>query len=251
MPLLAGVIQAASATGDVVINIAGTHQNLNLRDLYDLSNPTPQMGDSITFIFEASATLRSPAAGSPSVRTGVWPVGVVPLLDATAVVSSWKGAGGKGGNGGSNQTGNDGGTAFLAEAPCDFDGVGSTLSGGGGGGGGTSNWPGLPPNDGVNYRAPGGGGAGDDPGDPGAGLNPGGNVALPGTTTSGGSGANFGSDPNQPPAAGGGGGDGGDLGSSGSNAGDGNSGGAAGFSIEGFSLVNFISMPTLVGPTVG
>lgn len=257
MPLLAGVIQAAGSTGDVNINVDGVHANLDLRDLFDLSYPTPINGDTISFFMLNSATLRSVGAGSPSVRTGLWPAGVTVVIDATAA-PSWSGAGGAGGDAGSSQTGQQGGTAFLAENAVDFVGAGATLSGGGGGGGGTDNWFGNPPNDSVQYRAAGGGGAGDTPGPAGTGHNPGGNFAQPGTTTTGGAGGNWASDPFQPPEPQPGGGAGGALGTAGVDAGDvlepgseDNVGGAAGFSIDGFSLVNVISAATLVGPTNG
>jgi hypothetical protein len=241
------------------IAITSNQTALNLKTLYELSYPPAISGDSVIFnasaslIFSSSTQSTSPTNNAPpAIRTGVWASGVSVRLNMPSCENTAAGGSGTGPSSAAM-----GGTAFLAESPITIDAPGSTFNGGGGGGAGTDQHnSAVPPFN--NYSSSGGGGAGRPAGGPGtpiAAVNMA--TGASGTTTTGGAGGNFGSDPDQPGSialAGAGGA----LGIAGQNAGDvalpgstDNIGGPAGYSVDGLSLVTWVTAPTLVGPTNG
>lgn len=237
------VIQSDGGT----LRISGVNAAINLKTLYELSYPPAKSGDVVNIYIDAGADNGSTGAAVPSISTGVWATGVIINL-----VNNSNNNFGAGGNGSGPGGGQRGGTALKVQHQINLTNYGS-FSGGGGGGAGTDPYT----NGSGTWQAGGGGGAGKPPG---AGwVVVGGTITsdgADGTTTTGGSGGNFGAAGDQPSQGGTWGGDGGALGLQGLNGGDtsqpgseDNIGGAAGYSIDGVSLVNFIVMGTLVGPT--
>lgn len=219
MPLLIGVIQSEGGGGGFEVD--GTHTGLNLKDYYEITNSPAQSGENVVITILATATLRSASVGIPSVRTGVWNAGVnLFIINQTTGARGAGGVAGSGNTGPANE-GGPGGTCLLVEYACSIDNsAGRFASGGGGGGGGTGT---------MAVPLEGGGGAGDVGG---LGFNNGG-PEIGGNGETGGSGN---------------GGKGGDLGNAG-NAGNSGPGGAAGFSVDGESLVTWVDMGVLLGPT--
>lgn len=230
-------------------HVSASANAIVLRTLYDASHPTPIAGDTVNLFIDSGVTIGSISASVPSLDTGVWPSGVI--VNLTINTNDVVGAGG---DGSGPNPGQQGGTALKVRSPINLSMGSGSLKGGGGGGAGTDQWTnGLS----HTYRAGGGGGAGIPAG---LGYVVTGSFAnasgANGTATTGGAGGYFGSDPNQPPQGTYWGGRGGNLGSAGQNGGDtaqvgseDNVGGAAGYSIDGYSLVTVLVPGTLVGPT--
>ena len=143
------------------------------------------------------------------------------------------GAGGDGGDGGpSGGAGSPGGPAMDVQTACVIENAGD-IAGGGGGGAGSRTTDG----------GGGGGGAGNAVGQGGTHGRGGSPDGGDGTATTGGTGATgFAGAPS--------GGDGGDLGQAG-DASNTSTGGAAGYSIDGYSLVTYSGAGTLTGATNG
>ena len=254
------LLRQSAAGGSGELFITSNQSALNLKTLWEASNPPAVSGDTVTFTCDPSLIFSSNVQSTgyplsnapPSIDTDVWAAGVNLVLNIPSAEVT--GAGGKGT--GPNE-GGTGGTALLARHPITVDASGTTMNGGGGGGAGTDQWNGSPTPD--SYQAGGGGGAGRPAGTGTTPTTADNNAAgAPGSFTTGGAGGNFGSDPNQPTvcsvslSAG----SGGDLGTDGGDASDtcqsgseDNIGGNAGFSVDGLSNVTWVTAPTLVGPT--
>lgn len=203
--------------------------NINLRDVHDLSYPAPVDGNAIVCRILAGVKVGSSSVSLPALDVGDWSPGVSLKI---IVEGTLQGPGGRGGQGyypgiGAGLPGQRGGTALYTRKAITLElPVGGKLwSGGGGGGGGGA----VSLDDGN--AGGGGGGAGIVPGLGGGGaLGPG----ATGTETAGGDGSGGingayngarGGDPGLPGAAG-----------ASFNA-PGGPGGAAGYSIDGASFV--------------
>lgn len=215
------------------IYITTNQTTLNLRTLHDATYPPAVSGDTINFVINYGVTINGANSGgltTPALDTGTWATGVI--LKLTNQSLRVEGAGGNGGYPGSAQAGQAGGTALKVRAPISIDNTSGGFKGGGGGGGGTDTYPGQ---SGFNSYAKGGfGGTG----------NPMGLTREP---------TSFGSDPQQPTGlySGSGGywgqpgGDASDVNLPGS---EDNVGGAAGYSVDGNSLVTWIATGVRIGP---
>ena len=224
-----------------VIILDSAINNVNLRTLHDQIFPDPtgleSPAISVTFIVSNGVIIGSTDPANAAVRSGTWPVGVVPDLKVRGRI---QGAGGVGqsprGNNPSNESpAEDGGTALLAEDTMTLDlseGVAEIWGGGGGGGV-------------LFISASGGGGAGTVPGQAG---NPSevfpGFEGDPGTADAGGQGGVDTGGALQGPA-----GDGGDPGQAGT-ATSGGTAGAAGNAIDGVSNVTITGTGDRRGPEI-
>lgn len=180
--------------------------NINLRDIHDLSYPAPVDGNAIVCRILAGVKVGSSGSSLPAIDVGTWPAAVSIKI---VVEGTMQGAGGRGGQGyypgsGAGLPGLMGGTALYTRKAITLElPVGGKLWGGGGGGGG-----GGAVSLGDGYAGGGGGGAGNTPGLGGGGaVGPG----ATGTETAGGVGSGGingaydggrGGDPGQPGVAG-------------------------------------------------
>lgn len=143
--------------GDV-ISISVDEYDVNLYIKYmDVRGVPPTPATSVLFVVEAGVIVGQDLAVA-AMRTGTWPVGATIMLENNGRIQ------GKGGRGASYisldvvESGEDGGTALLAENLITIDNA-AEIWGGGGGGGGEGNSPGF-----YLEMNPGGGGAGSIPG---------------------------------------------------------------------------------------
>lgn len=114
-----------------LVIIGGNVNNINLRTVYDLIFPAPTVSSVVKFIIDNSVEVGSTSAGSYSIETGSWPVGMPPIRILV------KGdAAGKGGNAITNSDGEDGGPCLLMGHDVTIEDVTGVLGGGGGAGGG-------------------------------------------------------------------------------------------------------------------
>lgn len=219
------------------IYITTNQTALNLRTLHDASYPPAVSGDTINFVISYGVTINGANSGgiiTPALDTGTWATGVnLKLTNQTLRVEA---AGGNGGYPGSVQTGQAGGTALKVRAPITIDNTSGGFKGGGGGGAGTDVHPGI---DGATGNFPEGWAKG---GKGGTG-NPMGLTREP---------TSFGSISGQPAISGGSGGSWGQPGTDASDVGlsgsEDNTGGAAGYSVDGNSLVTWIATGVRIGP---
>ena len=243
-----GVIQT-NGDGPVIppkvvsIVVSAPTNNIVLRDLYDAQESEPPLPqDDITFTIN-NVDIGSTNTGFPSIDVGDWPVGVVPLLVNQSMTVFGKGSPG-------NVSQIRGGTAFRTTVPIRVDNSAGRFAGGGGGGRSSSQVNSSVT--GLAYRKGGGGGAGNGPGDGGIGIqngttDGGDSSGDPGTATTGGNAGTFHSDPNQPSLFAG---DGGDIAEQGGSS-DLGPGGPPGYSVSGYSLIDWIDEGILSGPTTG
>lgn len=253
---------------DRTIYIENNASNLVLRDIYDSlyseipeGSPTVQ----IEFVVTDTVLIGSGSTSEPALRTGVWPVGVVPRVTN---LGRWQGKGGDGGNA-SSTTGGDGqpgGPAFIADSQVVVDNTDGEIWGGAGGGGaGVSGLVGLSGGESAYYAGSGGGaGQGQTPSVGGAPSAPvGATFHIPGsvggnsTTDTAGVGGTPGFDGTGRSA--GRGGDGGAPGAPGSNGGPtvgvagigaAGTGGAAGNAIQGVANITFAGSGDIRGAQV-
>ena len=124
--------------------------NINLYNEFFALHGHPQVGQTIIFEFSGDCLIFSEDTLRPALETGIWPAGVIPLVEFkdTARVYGRGGAGGQGGvitvtgpstpatlQGAQGQTG---GVAMLLQSPLRVKFNPGTSFGGGGGGGGGS-----------------------------------------------------------------------------------------------------------------
>jgi hypothetical protein len=231
-------IDAALYEGDIIIPIDYNTLNLDLRAKYNEQIvggvvDTSPAGPAVIFIIRSGVIVGSESTSAPALKTGPWPSGFKPLL----TIETGAYVVGRGGDGSNPwDDGADGGDAILAEAEIDINNLG-TIGGAGGGGAGEAYEQGYYANEYV-Y---GGGGAGYPSGSSGGGS------AGDGTLTTGGHGEDGFSASS---------GSGGDLGEAGGNSAawpnpSSNVGGAAGRSVVGNSLVNWVNTGTILGAQIG
>ena len=155
--------------------------NINLFNEFFTNHGYPKVGQTIIFEFSGDCLIYSTDTARPALETGVWPPGVIPLVEFkdTARVYGRGGAGGRGGsfpalrtsNTGqlAGEKGGTGGLAMLLQSPLRVKFNPATLiRGGGGGGGGSAACWGETFSTGLRGVSGGGGGGGYPFGAPGA-----------------------------------------------------------------------------------
>ena len=222
---------------DRTIYISTSATAMNLKTYYEATYPPAVSGDKVHFIVQYGVIFNGSNVGgviTPALDTGTWASGV--NLKLTSQTLRVEGAGGNGGYPASAQAGQKGGTALKVRSPITIDNTLGGFKGGGGGGAGTDIHPGV---GGVAGNFPGGWAKG---GTGGTG-NPMGLTREP---------TSFGSVSGQPAIYGGTGGSWGEPGGDASDAdevgSEDNVGGAAGWAVDGNSLVTWISTGVRIGP---
>lgn len=207
------------------IDIDYDQANINLRDLYNQNNPTPESGTEVPVVVHAGVSVFS-ENDQPAMTVGDWPEGVIITI---TILGRIQGKGGKGSDGDisefASRNGQPGSGALYTRYPITIDNASGEVWGGGGGGGAV--WRKMA--NGDIYTGCGGAGAGNTPGAASGGYSLGGQYSgQPSTTEAPSNGINGGGNGGQP----------GMDGEDGQNPGGGN-GGQAGAAVDGESFVTY------------